>query len=413
MRILVVTQYFWPENFKINDFVLGMSELGHSVTVLTGKPNYPSGRFYKGYNFFSRRTDHYNYIKIIRAPLITRGGGGGLRLMMNYFSFAFFASVSGLLRVRNSFDVIFVYEPSPITVGIPAIVLRKKFDIPVFLWVQDLWPESVEIAGNVKNKTVLEMLNKLVIKIYKNTDKILISSRSFFDSIRLKDVESDKIIYFPNWPEDVYTSENPDVLKYLDIMPSGFRIMFAGNIGDSQDFESILMSADLLRQNKKIHWIIIGDGRRKLWLESEVKRLGLSSNFHILGSYPQNDMPNFFHHCDALLVSLKDSKIFSMTVPAKIQSYLAFGKPILAMLNGEGSSIILEAGAGLSCNAGDFKQLAINVEILAGSDEDHLRKMGENARKYSNENFNRALLFKKFEQIYLDFKGEKNNKGFR
>jgi colanic acid biosynthesis glycosyl transferase WcaI len=403
MRILIVTQYFWPENFKINDFVIGMSESGHSLTVLTGKPNYPNGNFFKGYRFLNRRTEYYNRIKVVRAPLISRGEGSGIRLMVNYFSFAFFASLTGIFRFREKYDVIFVYEPSPITVAIPALLLKWKFKTPVFLWVLDLWPDSVEIAGNVKNRFVLKILDKLVKKIYKGSDRILISSRSFFEPIMKKNIDSGKIVYFPNWPEDIYLSGAKDKNRYFGIMPSGFKIMFAGNIGDSQDFESILMAASLVSENKQIHWIILGDGRRRTWLETEVNKLGLNSNFHILGSYPQNEMPDFFCHCDAMLVTLKKSMIFSLTVPAKVQSYMAFGKPVLGMLDGEGAAIIEEAHAGLTCKAGDYSTLASKIKLLYSLDKSELNAMGENGKKYCAENFDRKMLFRKFEKIYSEF----------
>jgi glycosyltransferase involved in cell wall biosynthesis len=402
MRILIVSQYFWPENFKINDFALGMQERAHEVTILTGKPNYPAGKFYPGYTFFGNRTQNYEGIKVIRAPLISRGKSKGFRLLINYFSFAFFASFTALFRVKGVYDVIFVYEPSPITVGIPAIILKKKFRIPVFFWVQDLWPDSVESAGNIKNPAILGILNKLVITIYKHSDKIFISSRSFSRSIMNKNILSSKIVYYPNWAEDIYLSEIADTGKYSYLIPVGFKIMFAGNIGNSQDFESIIQAAYILKNNKKIHWLIAGDGRKKKWLEEEITRLGLNTNFHILGNFPKEEMPNFFYHCDSMLVTLKKSEIFRLTVPAKIQSYLAFGKPILAMLNGEGAEIIEEAKAGISCKAGDYKQLACNVEYLLNSDKNELLKMGENAKKYYHENFDRTNLFKKFEKIYLD-----------
>jgi glycosyltransferase involved in cell wall biosynthesis len=400
MRILVVTQYFWPENFKINDFVLGMTELGHSITVLTGKPNYPAGHYYEGFNFFNKRTDNFNGIKVYRAPLFSRGKAGSLRLMLNYFSFAFFASFTALFRIKDKFDVIFVFEPSPITVGIPAIVLKKKLSVPIFFWVLDLWPDSVEIAGKIKNRRILKILTKLVLFIYKNSDKVFISSRSFLEPIQKKNIDPAKIVYFPNWPEEIYLSEKRNINKYSNMMPSGFKIMFAGNIGDSQDFESIVKAAVLLRGNKNIHWIILGDGRRKQWLEEEIRNCNLTSNFHLLGNYPTIEMPDFFCHCDIMLVTLKKSEIFSLTVPAKIQSYLAFGKPIIAMLNGEGASIIEESKAGISCNAGDYKQLAINIEILSNYDKDRLAEMGENAKQYCKENFSRSSLFRKFEDVY-------------
>ncbi len=400
MRILVVSQYFWPENFRINDFVIGMSQRGHEVTVLTGKPNYPSGRFYKGYTFFNKRTDSYNGIKIIRSPLISRGNSGGVRLFINYLSFAFFASFCALFRVKGRYDLILVHQLSPVTVGIPAIILKKRFRIPMFFWVLDLWPESVEEASNIKSPSIIKLLTLLVKYIYKKSDRIFISSRSFSHSICEKNVEMSKIIYFPNWAEELYLSEAIQKLKFASLMPAGFKIMFAGNIGVAQDFESIINAAEIVRYNKEIHWIILGDGRKKQWLKDEINRRGLSSNFHLLGSYPAEEMPNFFCHADAMLVSLKDSKILSLTVPAKVQSYLAFGKPILAMLNGEGTDIINEASAGISCESGNYLNLAQNVESMFNMKPNQLNEMGINAKKYYNQHFDRKILFERFENVY-------------
>ena len=410
MRILVVSQYFWPENFKINDFVLGMKEMGHSVTVFTGKPNYPSGKYFKGYNFFNRRKENFKEIKVIRSPLITRGNGSGFRLTLNYFSFALFSSISAIFRIREKFDLIFVYEPSPITVGIPAIILKRKLGIPIFFWVQDLWPESLEAAGNIRNKRILNLVNKLVIIIYRYSDRIFISSRSFEGSLMKKNVVSSKIVYYPNWAEDIYLSGSINTSKYSGIMPDGFKIMFAGNIGNSQDFEAIVMAANLLKSNKKLHWVIIGDGRKKEWLQSEVEKHNLSTNFHILGSFPREEMADLFYHCDTMLVTLKDSEIFRLTVPAKIQSYLAFGKPVLAMMNGEGAEIIEKANAGLTCEAGNYRKLAANIEHLWSMEKDNLIKMGDNGRQYYFNNFSRLTLFKKFEDVYINFQEDELSK---
>ena len=154
MKILVITQYFWPESFIINDLCLALKERGHEVSVLTGKPNYPQGRFNNGYSFFNKTTEYWNGIKIYRSPLIPRGKGSGFRLFINYLSFAIIASVR-LLFINKKFDKIFVYEPSPITVGLPGIVAKYKFGAPMYFWVQDLWPESISAAGGVKNKRIL------------------------------------------------------------------------------------------------------------------------------------------------------------------------------------------------------------------------------------------------------------------
>jgi glycosyltransferase involved in cell wall biosynthesis len=403
MKILIVTQYFWPENFKINDLANGLSERGHQITVLTGKPNYPTGKFYKGYNLFNHRYEKINNIDIIRVPLLARGNSSSFKLILNYFSFAFFSSLASIFRVKGNYDLIFVFEPSPITIGIPAIVLKKKLKAPIFFWVLDLWPESAENGGNYINKFNIKILNSLVKFIYKHCDKIFISSRSFSSSIADKMIDSSKLVYFPNWAEESYLCPKIDKSKYEKLIPPGFIIMFAGNIGESQDFESVIKAVEQLRTYKEIQWIIIGDGRKKQWLMEEISIRKLDSSIKLLGSFQMSEMPNFFYHADALLVTLKKSKIFSLTVPAKIQTYLAFGKPILGMLDGEGAIIIKEAEAGLTCDAGDYIKLSENIKKMLLFNQSQRQKISEHAKKYYEEQFERRILLDRFEDEYKNF----------
>lgn len=394
MKILIVTQYFWPENFKINDFAFGMQKLGHEVTVLTGLPNYPFGKIFPGYGYFKKRRENINNVKVIRSLIVTRGKGTGARLFLNYFSYAFFASISVLFKLKDKNDIIFVYEPSPITVGIPAILLKFLKGIPIIFWVQDLWPESVIAASKIKLKLLYRLINMLVIFIYKNCDIIYISSRSFKKSILEKGVDESKIIYFPSWAEDAYL-KTPDIEKVKKMLPDGFKIMFAGNIGEAQDFDSIYEVMKILKEYEDIKWIILGDGRKKNWLKNKIEESGLE-NVYLLGSFPYELMSDFFVHADALLVSLKDEEIFSLTVPAKIQTYLAAGRPILAMINGEASEIIEEAQAGFTCKAGDVLNLKNNILKLKEMSLNERKRLGENGRKYYLRNFERDLLFKQF-----------------
>jgi colanic acid biosynthesis glycosyl transferase WcaI len=370
---------------------------------MTGKPNYPSGKFYKGYNFLNRRAEVHNNIEIIRTPLFSRGSGNSFRLIANYLSFAFFASFTSLFRVKGKYDIIFVFEPSPITVGIPAILLKKKLKVPIFFWVLDLWPESAESFGKILYRFNIKFLNSLVKFIYRNCDKIFISSRSFSESIENMKVEKGKIVYFPNWAEESYLIVTIDKLKYKNLMPPGFVIMFAGNIGESQDFEAIIDTVELLKGNKDIQWVIIGEGRKRQWLEDEISNRDLSSSIKLLGSFPVMEMPDLFCHADALLVSLKKTKIFSLTVPAKIQTYLAFGKPILGMLDGEGAAIIEEAKAGFVCESGNSISLSANIQKLFELDDSKKQEMSECSKKYYKEHFERSMLLERFENEYEKF----------
>lgn len=396
MKVLIVSQYFWPENFRINDLAAGLVERGHEVTVLTGIPNYPDGKFYSGYSLFRNRRENYKGVTVLRVPLIPRGNGGGLRLILNYISFAISASIIGPICCKGKYDLIFVFQMSPVTMGIPAIVLKKLYKIPIFFWVQDLWPESLAATGSIKSKFILSAVGKVVTFIYRRCDWILIQSRTFFDSIVHQGGEADRILYFPNSAEKIF-STGPSPLENMPILPKGFKIMFAGNIGAAQDFETIISAAEGLKSYKDIQWIIIGDGRMRGWAEIEVKNRGLSNSVHFLGRYPLETMPTFFAQSDALLVTLKKEPIFSLTIPSKIQSYLACGKPIIAAIDGEGANIIEEASAGYTCPGGAPDALSQAVLKMYRVPKLEREKMGMNGRKYYESNFDRDVLMDKLE----------------
>lgn len=388
LRVLVVTQYFWPENFQINRIASSLRERGHTVTVLTGKPNYPGGKFFDGYSMFGKSSDLYNNIPVIRVPLLPRGSGNGIRLALNYLSFAFCASILGVHQLREEYDVIFTYEPSPITVGLPAIAAKKKKNIPIIFWVLDLWPESISAAGKINNRHILSFFKNIVKFIYRRCDLILVQSESFRSSVEKYGANPKKIKYFPQSTSPIFRPIPKNDSSYEGtLMPHGFKIMFAGNIGEAQDFETIIEAAEELRSNMDIQWIILGDGRRKKWLMDEVNRRNLSDRFHILGAFPEESMPRFFSHADAMLITLRDDPIFSLTIPAKLQSYLACGKPIVAGLNGEGARIVEAAGAGISAPAGNPKELAAAIIQLSRMTDSDRKKLGKNALAYSKAHF--------------------------
>lgn len=397
MKILLVTQYFWPENFRINDLAVNFQRQGHQVTVLTGIPNYPAGDFFDGYGLFKRTTEHWCGIKIIRAPLVPRSKGGGLRLAINYFSFAVFASIYGVVRVRGDFDVIFVHEPSPVTVGIPAIVMKKMTGAPILFWVLDIWPESVSAASSVTQPWIIAVLRHITRWIYSRCDLVLLQSIGFMTHAKEMCVPDERVRYFPSWAEELYLPIEPSEENKPD-MPDGFRIVFAGNVGVAQDFDAILRAAEILKMDLHINWVIIGDGRMLPWVRNEVRKRGLAQTVHLLGRHPVEKMPEYFAHADALLVSLKKEPIFSSTIPGKIQSYLACGKPVIAMLDGEGARIIREANAGIACPAEDVQAVVQAVVKLSQMDRRELIAMGHNGRKYYEAHFDREVLFPQLEQ---------------
>ena len=378
---------------------------GHAVTVLTGIPNYPSGQFFPGYGLSRHRHEIWKGVEVVRVPLISRGNGGRLRLALNYISFALMASLFGPLQLRRSYDVIFVHEPSPITVGIPAIAMRKRTQAPILFWVLDLWPESITAAGGVRAPWVLGLLTGLTRWIYGHCERVLVASRAFIPRVGAMGVAEERIAYFPNWAENVFqpsTAAEPPVP-----LSPGFRVMFAGNIGVAQDFPAILEAAEQLKDYPDIHWIVLGDGHVARWVREEVVRRGIGATVHLLGNYPPEQMPQFFAHADAMLVSLKPDPVFSLTVPAKLQAYMACGRPIIAMLDGEGARIVEEAGAGVTCPAGGGRALAEAVLEMARLSPQTRALMGTQARAYSIANFEREKIFRRLEAWMVEAVGRR------
>ena len=399
MRILIITQYFWPENFKINDLALGLKEKGHDVAILTAIPNYPKGRFFKDYSFWKNNDEEWNGIKIYRSKIFSRSNGP-LRLMLNYISFVFFCSIK-VFSIRETFDKIFVYEPSPVTVGLPAIVAAKKMKIPFFFWVQDLWPESLAAAGGIKNKYVLAFFNSITKVIYKKAKFVLVQSRGFIDYIEKQGDFSKKIIYYPNTAEAFYKPVQPED-EYLAKLPNGFKLMFAGNLGEAQGIDTLIDAAKIVKDlGIDIKWVFLGDGRQKDYYQNEIENKGLQENFYFLGSFPGETMPSFFTCADALIVSLKKDPIFALTIPSKIQSYLASAKPILGSLEGEGAKIIEASGAGFTSPPGDAKMFAENVIKFYNLSINEKDKMKKNAIHYFESEFDRDMLIERLLTILM------------
>lgn len=404
MKILIVSQYFWPENFRINDFIPELIGKGHEVSILTGQPNYPSGKFFS--EFLKKPSSFSNYMgaDIYRVPIIPRGSSS-FQLFLNYLSFVITGSLIGPWKLRKlKPDLIFVYEPSPVTVGIPAVVIGKLKKVPVVFWALDLWPETLQAVGGIRSKSVLWAIEKIVRFIYNNCTLVLGQSKSFVKSIQSHCDYPQRVKYFPSWAEKLHTSKNtsdkifaPEIEKNDEF----FNILFAGNIADAQDMPAVLDAAELLRNNKSIKWIIVGDGRRFEWLKSQVHKRQLEEHFIILGRFPLERMPSFFAHADALLVSLKKDPVFSLTIPAKLQTYLMTGIPILGMLDGEGSKIIEESNAGISSSASDFKSLAAAAIKISMLSSEARKQLGQNGIEYSRKEFDRSILMSRLENFFI------------
>ena len=385
-KVLICTNHFHPETFRVNDVAFQLAERGYDVTVLTAIPDYPKGHFYEGYGFFRRRFERVDGVKVIRGFIIPRGNGKAFRILLNYLSF-FISSVliSLYLGIFKKFDHVFVHETSPVMIGVPGVIVKKLCHAQLLFWVLDLWPESLQAAGGVNNRRILGMFDSLTKWIYRSSDKILVSSKSFEESIVMKGDFKDKIVYFPNWADKTMTLEHGFALPPL---PEGFIVMFAGNMGEAQDFEHIMEAAQRLEAHEDIHFVIVGNGRKLQWTESFVHRHALENKVHLLGRHPIEMMPSLFEKANVMLMALKDVSIFNLTVPAKLQAYMAAGKPIVAMMNGEGPRIIADAQCGCSVAAGDAEALAKTILEMSEMDAGKLAEMGKRARAYQQEHFN-------------------------
>jgi glycosyltransferase involved in cell wall biosynthesis len=414
MKILLVSQYFWPENFRINTVAKLLVHNGADVTVLTGCPNYPYGVAFSGYKNYKKLVEiHPDGFEIYRVPIILRGNSSSIRLIMNYFSFILSAILFAPTFLKNKkFDIVFVYGLSPIFQVLVGIFIKNLRKIPLVSWVQDLWPESVKLTNHIRNKFILDRISNFVSWIYKKNDLLLVQSKGF-----IKIVEEQAgivpVIYFPTPGELISDSNLVKVYQKPDFfLYSGFNIVFAGNLGVVQSLNTILEAAELLKDDLSIRIIFVGSGSQSHWLSNAVKYRNLG-NVVLAGPYPSEQMPQIFNSASALLVSLISDPILNLTIPAKIQSYLAAGKPILASLDGEGAKIIIEAKAGLVCQSENSKALAESIIILKKMSNYQLEIMGNSGREYFEANFNPNKLVAKLldilNQLVIDF-SSKNEK---
>lgn len=388
MKILLVTQYYWPENFLINDLVLLLLKRGIQVTVLTGRPNYPDGRVFRGYEASGLQTEWSRGVLIYRLPIIPRGRRSAFKLMLNYLSFIAMGWYMGKRSVKYvDYDLVFVYAPSPLLQALPAIGLARSRRVPLVVWVQDLWPESLSATGYIKNRWLLGLVARLVRRIYRASDRILVQSRAFVPPVAALTDDPAKIAYYPNLYQPVEPEKIDASARALaNEMAAYFSVVFAGNLGSAQSLDTIVEAARLLLPHLDIRIVLVGSGSLSDWLAEQVAEHGLT-NLILTGRFEASQMPLFFQTAHALLVSLKPDPTFGMTVPSKVQAYLAAGRPILAALDGEGAKIIQEAGAGLCGPAGDARALADNILRLRDMPAQERAQMGQQAKAYFEEHF--------------------------
>lgn len=395
-HILVVSQYFYPEAFRINDICREWIKRGYRVTAVTGIPNYPEGKFYPGYGVFKKRTETWKGIHIIRLPLVPRGTSAA-GLAANYLSFV----VSAFFWVRFTklrADYVFTSEVSPMTQALLGVWYAKKHRIPNYLYVQDLWPENVETVTGISHPLVIKPIEKMVEYIYRNCDHIFATSPGFVKEIAGRAGREDKIHYWPQYAEDFY---RPSEKKPAGEIPEEevFKVIFTGNIGYAQGLSILPETAQLLKDSgTRVKFYIVGDGRYREELEKEIRQKGIDDMFRLVERQPAGKIPELLAACDAAFLSFKDDPLFSMTIPAKLQSYMACGIPVIAAADGETRRIIEDAGCGVVSVIGNPADLCAAIERLAASGD--LCALGRNARDYYEKYFDKERLLQQIEKYF-------------
>lgn len=393
MKILIASQHFYPEHFRINEIAESLISRSLQVDVLTGKPNYPEGIIYQPYKASGIQIEKWKELNIFRIPIIPRGAGGAFKLSLNYLSYVLSGIfISPYILWGRKYDIIFCYATSPFLQVIPALLLAKLKKAKLVINVQDLWPQSLVATGYVKNKLALSLIGQIVKFLYKNSDLLLLQSKSFESHIR----DLAPLANMSYWPNSVDSQFiNPDRNYSCPVIQEfsskNFKIVFFGNVGEAQSVSTIIDLASTLRDISSIEILIVGKGSRWNWLDSQINKRALN-NIKLLGHYPVQAMPHLMRQASVLLVTLLDRDIFSSTIPNKIQAYLACGRPILAAINGEGAKVIDEADAGIAVPAEDVNQLAKAAIRLSMMSEDELTLMGRNGQAYFINNFDHEQL---------------------
>ncbi|OUQ03139.1 glycosyltransferase family 4 protein [Thomasclavelia spiroformis] len=402
MKILIISQYFYPENFRINDLALELKNRGHKITVLTGLPNYPKGEYFDGYDDKKNCDEIWNDILIYRCKLRPRKTGS-VNLIKNYLSFVIEANKKLKELENQDFDLIYVFEVSPITVALPAIKFKKKKKIPIVINIQDLWPENIIAVTGITNFIVIGLVNKMVNYIYKHCDLILTASPSFVDKIRDRIKNKDKVAYWPQY--SIVSKTNEDVSLYNKDF---FNIVFTGNIGEAQGIDLAIEAANILK-NEKICWHFVGEGRNRKKLEKMVKEYNIDERVIFHGFHPEKEIPKYLKDADAALLILKPNPIFEMTIPAKLQTYLACGVPILGCVSGEGKRIIEESNAGIVSDEISVEALVKACQKFINLNSNDLNAYKDKAFQYGDDNFNKNNLILDLEKYMENMRG--NNDG--
>ena len=399
MNILIVSQYYWPEGFLITGLAEELQQRGFTVTVLTGFPNYPNGKFFQGYRpWKGPLREERRGVKIIRLPITPRGQNF-FTLSINYISFVISGCIFSFFTDFKKTDLIFCYAPSPATSCLTAVFLKWRLNKKLIFWVQDLWPESLSAVGALSSSIVQKIVGRVICFIYRRCDKILISNEGFKESVLNWGGHPEQIEFVPNWADPFPAEIEPS--DWVKALPKGFRIAFAGNLGKAQDLPNLVAAAEILKDRSDIKWIVVGDGSEKQWLEETVKNKNLQETIFVLDRKPYEQMLPFFKSADLLYVSLNNHPLFALTVPAKVQAYMSAGKPILASLNGEGKRLIEKARCGQTSQPEDPENLSQVVLSMKKLSESEREKMGQNGKDYFLKHFEKKKVIDRIESLIL------------
>lgn len=404
-HILIISQYFYPETFRVNDMAAEWVKRGYKVTVVTGIPNYPMGKFFKGYGYGRRRTQQWKGVEIRRIPIIPRGKGS-IGMIANYVSFVVSGWWWSMINDVKA-DLVFTFEVSPMTQALVGCWYKTRYRVPHFLYVQDLWPENVETVTGITNPVIIRPIDRMVDYIYGNADQIFTTSPSFAEAIVKRNVPVDKakVHCWRQYAEDFYKARKRETVRRQADSDSpvhripdddGFYIGFTGNIGAAQGLDILPKTARILRNfSRKIRFVIVGDGRYLERFTSDIRRLEVGDMFIMIPRQPSEVIPDILACCDAAFLSFQNTKLWEMTIPAKLQSYMACGMPVIAAAGGETEKIIEEAECGVCSPIGDCNALAESIKRIMGSD---LKTMGANSRKYCEQRFNKEILMDEMEK---------------
>lgn len=397
MNILIMTQYFYPENFRVNDFSLELVKRGHSVTVLTGYPQYPQGKIYDGYGFSKPYDKVWNGVKVERVKMKPRGKTP-IGLLDNCYSYVREAD-KWVKKCKERYDIIYVFEVSPVTVGLPAITYKKKFGTPIAFNVQDLWPENIESVLGIHFKPLIKTIDYIVDKIYKNSDYILCSSKSFTKNIAARGIDENKLYY---WPQFCNTPKFDNMSKPEIYDSEYFNIVFSGNLGYAQGLD-LLIDTAIKMKDAKVRWYLVGDGRAKEHLQKRISENGIEKNVIFTGRVREEQSNEYVHFADCAYLSFKNDKLFDMTIPAKLQSYLACGTPIIAAAGGESADIINSSGCGIATERSS-DEVEKAVSALMNKSLEERKSMRDAAQKYFDENFEKNKVVDRFSELVLENK---------